>query len=228
MRRMTHLTSMMALVALGCGGQEKGTSTGTSTDAGTSPADGGTASEGGSAVPLKHRPAAVSCTSQRAPGPPTQPYPPGQASRLAPDAGGCTSDSDCTSGLNGRCFPFEGLVGPGGCSYDDCTTDSNCGSKAACLCRSSSSDNSANVCDRGGSCAVDSDCGPGGYCSPSGETCAGLTYRCHTAQDACTNDSDCPSIDADAGGSPCITGAGCAYSPQAQHWVCSQLTCCPP
>jgi hypothetical protein len=148
------------------------------------------------------------------------------ASPLAPDAGGCVSDSDCTSGANGRCFPFGGLVGPGGCSYDECSTDSSCGSRTPCLCRGSSSDNSANVCDPGGDCAVDSDCGPGGYCSPSWESCGGPKYRCHTAHDACINDGDCPSVD--AGAFSCSTVALCAYSPQAQSWACNQRVCCPP
>jgi hypothetical protein len=187
--------------------------------------EAGTASTGDAEVSLDHRATGACCPAQRGPGGPNQPYPPGVASLLAADAGGCTSDSDCTSGVNGRCFPFEGLVGPGGCSYDECFTDSNCGSGTPCLCRSSSTDNSANVCDPGGNCAVDSDCGPGGYCSPS-YSCEGSTYYCHTALDTCVNDADCPFMD--AGEFSCQAVARCVYKPDTQRWACSQLVCCPP
>jgi hypothetical protein len=188
--------------------------------------DAGTVSEGDAGVPLHHRATAACCPSQRGPGPPNQPYPLGIASPLAPDAGGCTSDSQCKGGVNGRCFPFEGLVGSGGCSYDECFTDSTCGSRTPCLCRNSSTDNSTNSCDPGGNCAIDSDCGPGGYCSPSWESCQGPTYYCHTALDTCINDADCPSID--AGAFSCPNLARCAYDPQAKHWACTHLVCCPP
>src|SRR5580658_2032140 len=220
-------------------GSGAGTDTGTGTDAGIGPdaatdgetqsdavpcdlnfAEAGTASTGDAEVPLYHRASAACCPSQRGPGGPNQPYLPGFASPLSADAGGCTSDSDCTSGVNGRCFPFEGEVGLGGCSYDECFTDSNCGSGTPCLCRSSSTDNSANVCDPGGNCAVDSDCGLGGYCSPSG-ICDGPTYYCHTSSDTCVNDTDCPAIDAGESGCPTVTS--CVYNPQAQRWGCNQL-----
>jgi hypothetical protein len=179
----------------------------------------------GAGVPLQLRAASACCTSQRGAGPPTQPYPPGVASFLPADAGGCMSDSDCTDGKNGRCFPFSGVVGPGGCSYDECFTDSTCGAKTPCLCRNSPTSNDANGCDPGGNCAVDSDCGPGGYCSPS-ESCNGATYYCHTASDTCVNDADCPSVD--GGALSCATFARCAYDSQTQHWACAQLVCCPP
>ena len=229
----------MALVALqGCMGQESGTGQGTGGDASTAGSpdaiapvscgptsiEADAAPEGGAKVPAVHR-ATACCPSQRGPGPSQQPYPPGIASALAPDAGGCTSDSDCKDGANGRCFPFEGLVGPGGCSYDECFADSTCGSKTPCICRGTSTDNLANVCDPGGNCAVDSDCGPGGFCSPSWESCSGPTYECHTALDTCIDDADCPDVGA---GASCPTVARCAYSLQAQHWACTSLTCCPP
>jgi hypothetical protein len=78
--------------------------------------EAGAASMGDAEVPLNHRPTPACCPSQRGPGPScvtticaSQPYPSGVAA-------GCSSDSQCTDGVNGRCFPFEGLVGPGGCS----------------------------------------------------------------------------------------------------------------
>ncbi|HEX4447981.1 MAG TPA: hypothetical protein VH044_14635, partial [Polyangiaceae bacterium] len=131
------------------------------------------------------------------------------------------------SGVNGRCYPFEGLVGIGGCSYDECFVDWTCGSQATCLCRASSTDNLANVCVPAGNCVVDSDCGPRGYCSPSLTSCeAEPAYYCHTASDTCVNDSDCPSVD--AGESSCPLAASCVYSAQARHWACNPLFCCPP
>jgi len=195
--------------------------------------DLGTAWVADAEVPVNHRPAAASCPSQRGAGPGSQPYP---ESALALDAGGCTSDSQCTAGVNGRCFPPQGVVGPGGCSYDECFADSDCGSKTPCLCRCSSTDNSANVCDYGGNCAIDTDCGPGGYCSPSWDNCsiaapeievednyaAPYPYYCHTAVDTCINDADCPPVDSG------IASAYCAYNTQEQHWACIEPICFPP
>jgi hypothetical protein len=182
--------------------------------------EAGTGLAGDAEIPIYHRATPSCCPSERSPGPPTQPYGPGVAS-----PGGCTSDSQCTSGADGRCFPFEGLVGPGGCSYDQCFTDSDCPSGAPCVCRTSASDNSANVCAPGGNCVLDSDCGPGGYCSPSMACNGTLTYYCHTASDTCINDADCPFIDAGAG---CQIPLTCVYGPQTQHWACSDEVCCPP
>jgi hypothetical protein len=76
---------------------------------------------------------------------------------------------------------------------------------------------------------LDSDCGPDGYCSPSieGNCFFGQSpYFCHTARDTCTDDSDCPSVDAEAGSCPIVTP--CAYDTGEQRWACTQLTCCPP
>jgi len=126
--------------------------------------------------------------------------------------------------MNGRCFPWEGLVSEGGCSYDECFADSGCGAGTPCICRSSATDNSANVCDVGGNCAVDSDCGKGGYCSPS---VGG--YFCHTVADLCVNDSDCPSPDAGTDTtSTCTSYTACAYSSQSIRWECTQVYECPP
>jgi hypothetical protein len=255
--------SMALVAVLGCGGHLNETGNGASSDAsgmtdrdtGTPPrgeagassssdaiapvpceptlVEAGAASMSDAEVPLNHRPTPACCPAQRGPGPSGQPYPSGVASPLAADAGGCTSDSQCTSGVNGRCFPFEGLVGFGGCSYDECFTDSTCGSKTPCGCRSSSTDNSANVCDVGGNCAVDSDCGPGGYCSPSDPIVAYGTanvanvcwgphfYYCHTGSDLCINDSDCAPLDAGTA----TTSPPCAYNAQDSRWECMKSAC---
>lgn len=205
-------------------------------------ASGSSGVAGSTKVPLNHRSASASCPSQRGPGPScatticaSQPYPSGVATPS------CASDSQCTGGKNGRCFPFEGLVGPGGCSYDECFSDSDCGARTPCLCRSSATDNSANACDVGGNCAVDSDCGPGGYCSPSMGSCPSAApevevqdnyagpspYYCHTASDQCVNDSDCASPDAGTASS-LGTSTLCAYNTQDKRWECTQITCLPP
>jgi hypothetical protein len=183
--------------------------------------DAATASTDGTRVPLHHRPAPACCTSARGPGPAGQPYPSGVATT-------CMSDSQCTAGADGRCFPFEGLVGNGGCSYDECFTDSDCGSGATCLCRSSAADNSANVCVHGGNCLVDSDCGPGNYCSPSvGENCLlPSPYFCHTATDTCIDDSDCPPVDPNP--LACPMANICAFDMQERRWTCTHITCCLP
>jgi hypothetical protein len=210
---------------------------------GTGSGGNGSGGNGSGKVPLQHRSASESCPSQRGPAPQfcynggtctSQPYPSSPYST-------CSSDSQCTGGLNGRCFPPAGIITGGGCSYDECSTDSECGARTPCLCRSSSTDNSANVCDVGGNCAVDSDCGPGGYCSPSMETCYSTNpeavvegrnyggpnpYYCHTASDLCINDSDCASLD--AGTASCPISTPCAYNAQDNRWECTQLVCCPP
>lgn len=194
-------------------------------------------------VPLQHRAKAEACPSQRGPAPQLctggscagQPY-------SAPST--CSSDSQCTAGVNGRCFPWEGLITAGGCSYDECSSDSGCGSKTPCLCRTSATDNRANICDVGGNCAVDSDCGTGGYCSPSMVACYSTNrqaeveginyggpnpYYCHTASDLCLDDSDCAPPDAgtDATGS-CPQFTPCAYDVQNHRWECKQFQCCLP
>ena len=190
----------------------------------------GPSTAGGAKIPLQHRSTSVSCPSQRGPGP----------SCTGTMCSSCSTDSQCTAGVNGRCFPWEGQVSRGGCSYDECSSDSNCGAKTPCLCRSSSTDNSANMCDVGGNCAVDSDCGPGGYCSPSMETCYSTNpeamvegrnyggpnpYYCHTASDLCTNDSDCALLDAGTATTSPLAYTPCAYNVQDERWECTHFVC---
>jgi hypothetical protein len=238
--------SMSFVVLLDCSGEIGETGRRADADAGSpdalapAPCDStGTqptaASTNDSGVPLNHRAAPACCPAQRGPAPSGQPYPTcmagqGCASNVATT---CSSDSECTSGANGRCFPFEGLVGPGGCSYDECFTDSNCGSKTPCVCRSGSTDTTANVCDVGSNCAVDADCGPGGFCSPSVQglpdrtpnVCWGSRpYFCHTASDLCVNDSDCGPSDAGEP-TPGVPGSVCAYNPQDSRWECTMAGC---
>jgi hypothetical protein len=129
------------------------------------PIDGGGGRAAGE-VPLLHRASGSACPPQRAPSLPmpvcgTDGGPPCSPS----DA--CASDSDCTAGPNGRCIGLEGNGdGPLTCTYDECFRDSDCDG-GACACRPSASSAAANFCFTSGNCTIDSDCGPGGWCSPS-------------------------------------------------------------
>jgi hypothetical protein len=217
--------SMTAVVlALGCGGRATGTGVGTSggsSGAGTSGDASMTVGDIGQArIPLHHRATHVTCPSQRGlgmsgviengmPGFPACPKPP------PPTTVCCPSDSSCDGGINGRCTGSNNGPLPSGnqCTYDECFTDSNCPSRTPCICRSSPTDNTANVCVSGGNCVVDSDCGPGRYCSPSPllNSCdVPGPYYCHTANDTCV---DVPGF--------------CAYDPQARHWTCGDWFCPP-
>jgi hypothetical protein len=231
MPRAALFISTLALAAAsGCGGRESGTTTGAGgTSTGTDASANLDASAVGDArIPLYHRATHATCPSQRGPGAsgfmengmpgfPACPAPP------PPTTVCCSSDSSCDGGTNGRCIGTSGPFPPQNqCTYDECFTDSNCPSGTPCICRSSPTDNAANVCVSGGNCVVDSDCGPDRYCSPSPllNSCdAPGGYYCHTAADACVDDSDC-FVD---GG----RGRFCAYDPQARHWACGDAFCPP-
>lgn len=171
----------------------------------------------GTRVPADHRAMeGPPCPSDRAPGggiPPRCVFDGGPS-----DLGKCRQDSDCTAGINGRCFEHGDCYMM--CSYDECFQDSDCPGNVPCGCRDSASSTANNWCLVGSNCRVDDDCGPCGYCSPSqlsgcvrmctvpcdtGTHCyAGTTevpcscsrgcgtgYFCHTADDTCTNDREC-------------------------------------
>ncbi len=222
-RTALFISTLGLAAAFGCGGRENGTTAGTSSGTGAS-ADMDASTVGDARVPLYHRAMLATCPSQRgAGGPDLQPICP---SPPPPATVCCSSDSQCDGGTNGRCLNF-GYPGQQ-CTYDECFTDSNCPSGAPCICRSSPTDNAANACEPGGNCVVDSDCG-GRYCSPSpvpsDEECGGtgpysFPYYCHTAMDACVDDSDC-----------FVDGSGppfCVYDPQARRWGCRTSPGCPP
>jgi hypothetical protein len=209
----------------GCGGSAAGPTTtpeggaisdadnatdGPSMREGSSPLDG---TSGG--APVDHRAAGVACPQQRGPG-----MLPASCDYDSGPAPGCLHDSDCTQGNNGRCShpDLTPAICVTACSYDECFSDTDCPAKTPCACRQSATDSTANTCVGGSQCRIDSDCGPGGYCSPSagfGAFQCGIAYFCHTAADTCLNDTDCGA-------------AKCQYDRVAGHWHCGGATCAPP
>jgi len=139
------------------------------------------------------------------------------------------SSFGCGAGMNGRCFlngdPCRTL-----CSYDDCLTDTDCPSGQPCTCRASGTETTANRCVVGSTCATDANCGECGFCSLSVQhtvlqcsppsdagarkcACEGVTseaYACHSVNDECTDDSDCPGV-----------GGYCAYVDAEKRWACT-------
>jgi hypothetical protein len=196
-RTILGRTILAGLLVLSC----------TSAPGGGSPLEAGVVGR----IPANHRPGGATCPRARGPGALT----PGcnyDSGALA-----CRTDGDCTAGdagSTGRCLPAPGVACAPACSYDACFSDTDCSGKP-CACRASGSDSAANVCLTG-NCAVDADCGPGGYCSPSGlpDAC-GLGYYCHTPGDGCVDNADCPSSE------------GCSFDPHQLAWACS-VTCTRP
>jgi hypothetical protein len=206
-----------------------GTGTGSGTGSGSGKGNGsggGTGSSGGSTdastgeggstdggkkvfthVPAIHRATAVACSHDRGPG------------DFDPQImnASCESDAECTMGTNGRCLTTKVAARLNYCSYDTCFTDADCGG-TVCTCREFPND--ANRC-QSGNCKVDADCGAGGYCSPSADpdkTNFGTTgWWCHTATDACADDTDCTG-----------NGEKCVYDPTLSHWTCSSKAFLPP
>ena len=148
------------------------------------------------------------------------------------DGGSCTSNADCDGGVNGRCLRASNPLPCGGavsCSYDECFMDSDCPA-VPCSCRSSDTDPSPNVCVTGSGCTVDSDCGPGGLCSPSAapDTVArcwalGATYQCHTPSDQCLTNADCIACD----GGVCRVRQ-CSFESTTKRWTCQASCIAPP
>lgn len=158
-------------------------------------------------VAVKHRAAHVVCSKADTPSTkvltygPRMPIPPGPP---------CKTKADCTTGKNGRCAL-------GNCTYDGCYEDSDCG-KGVCECQQ---EGARGYFCRAGDCAVDGDCGAGGFCSPTWSTSCGafsgiIGYYCHTKEDDCTNDDEC--VKAGAKGY-------CAYDSEKKHWRCGYGHC---
>lgn len=165
-------------------------------------------------VPMRHRAAAMACSRER-------PASTCMAGFGPPSA--CTTDAQCTTGVNGRCVgnPHDGCR----CNYDTCFADGECSTGGPCECRLSSRGASgANVC-LAGNCRVDADCGAEGFCSPTLGSCGDyggtVGYYCHTPNDECLDDADC--VDRDAG----FLGQRpyCMFARETGRWVCSNQGC---
>jgi len=225
-----------------CGGKTAGNATsnevGGAGGAVTRTSVGGRVSSGSSGVqriPAKHRAASSACPAQRAPNSVSVDGCQNDSTVNNGEYVSCTQDSDCTTGTNGRCLEDGPLACMTYCSYDTCFSDSDCPSNQPCECRSSASDSMANMCETGGNCRIDADCGQSGYCSPSqvnnfcycpssalcpsvtycspgpcvcGDSC-GHGYFCHTPADTCVDDSDCD-------------GTTCNYDTLNNRWSCAE------
>jgi hypothetical protein len=207
-----------------------GTDAGPNLDAGPKSDSGKASSDAGctaTRTPAKHRPTAAACPTTRGPGSTDL----GGTPCVFSDAGPplkCTQDSDCTAGINGRCYveEYAGIKCEPFCSYDTCFSDSDCAASdagnVACLCRTTvfGSADTPNLCAIGSECRLDSDCGPCGFCSPSdlaGTFCGTPpTWFCHTPSDQCTDDSDCPN------------GVTCTHDAMTKRWTCATVCSGPP
>lgn len=165
------LAAALVVLSMACSGGPKtasGSGAVTGDDGAACPSPEGLSTDAGRTkgeVPLVHRSSGSACPQQRASANSTAAC--GVAGvRACESVDQCAQDSDCTAGLNGRCSESPGLIALG-CSYDECFADSDCDA-GPCVCRPSTSSSAPNLCYAGGNCTVDSDCGPGGWCSPSG------------------------------------------------------------
>jgi hypothetical protein len=116
-------------------------------------------------------------------------------------------------------FGSDGGVGG---TADQCDSPAGCPSGQSCICGYQIPGNAShkpNQCVPAG-CVTDSDCGQGGYCSPSVPPMCGsgtFGYFCHTPDDQCDDDTDCArSGNGGYGGSCTWTGAS---------WTCEQALC---
>ena len=77
----------------------------------------------GARVPVQHRVTSAGCPQQRGSGVSIDPS--GCAQNPVADLP-CTKDGDCTAGANGRCLQELGPACRYACSYDACSSDSDC------------------------------------------------------------------------------------------------------
>jgi hypothetical protein len=209
-------SSPLLLAVAACGGSVSNNAADAQTDATDAVSSDSvpTDSAGDSPVvrtPKNHRATASTCSPSTSPGT-------GVCSGGIP--GACKIDSDCAAGKNGHCEPLSGGVLMCGCVYDTCASDTDC-KGSVCACQGTPYQTQANTCAPAGGCRLDSDCGAGGFCSPSsGAGCANAIagYFCHTAADECVDDEDCKSG---------VTGpANCRFDGAKHHWACAAVLAC--
>jgi hypothetical protein len=135
----------------------------------------------------------------------------------------CTTDTDCAAGQvgmtqNGKCVM-------GSCDFNQCVTDADCPGGQVCSCqgqtRAWAGQSFGSVCITA-NCRVDADCGKDAFCSPTVSPGCGSFYGtqgffCHTCEDTCVNDTDCPTQN----GSP----GYCAFDATVGHWTCNYGYC---
>jgi hypothetical protein len=137
----------------------------------------------------------------------------------------CKADTDCTTGLHGKCGSVQtsGLGGPMtscSCVYP-CATDDECGKGQVCV--------SAGVVpsDKSGSFCAPASCSTGKDC-PSGE-CGISSFNdgCGTqVQLACRNEGDACRLDADCPGSSVTPPGQCALTDFPNvAWRCATQSC---
>lgn len=147
-------------------------------------------------APQTHRATAPTCAAKRTSAEPVL--------NASVTSLGCTKNADCT-GLNAHCVVRGNATA---CAADACTTNAECPGVAVCECSPV-----ANFCVAGG-CLSDEDCGPGGYCSPSGCSPSDAPHYCHTTADECLDDSDCQGA------------AVCRYQASSKTWRCITTSAC--
>jgi hypothetical protein len=174
-------------------------------------------------APERHRAMAPTCSATRPPG-----YNPTGVVDGSVPGGECWSDTQCSDGgRNGRCTVSVGFAF---CSYDECVTDSDCTAMSLCVCGATPANygRNPNECVPA-ACHVDSDCGPGGYCSPSPNPCLYPSqsstnyaqvygYYCHTARELCAAGECVNAHCQDAGGT-------CEWESTDAGWRCQFATC---
>lgn len=99
----------------------------------------------------------------------------------------CQSDSDCSQLPNGKCWDESGFFFSNRQCVSECTTDGDCAEGETCFCNSN-----VNRCIPS-NCRQDSDCGEGLFCKAAWRNCLYEVYTaiCETAQDPCSNSSNC-------------------------------------
>ena len=239
MTKSVTFTLAMACLLPACGDGNQGAGGGFG-------ADGGPDGKSATHAPANHRQTGSSCPQERGPGISEV----GSACAQNPTVTThCLQDSDCTGGTDGRCLAFGGPACSYGCTYDECSSDADCTSNVPCACRASDSDWTANTCATQSNCRIDTDCGPGGYCSPSmvGSVCQCASQAfcqpgeggCYetapdgtTTQVACFCTGNCghgyfchTPKDSCVDDGDCAPGMTCNYDLTSQSWMCSNDLC---
>lgn len=141
---------------------------------------------------------------------------------------GCSVDSNCSAGLNGRCFLGNGITAAARlqCSYDECLKDEDCGAGKVCQCQTRGPPDQGfpgHLCVTAG-CKTNGDCGTS-CCSFSNAFCnveRTTGYFCHSQRDECITDQDCL-----GDGVVAPRDGYCAWDPKASRWSCSRGFCQP-